>query len=445
MARSNSRKNFEGIVKQKKIHEKRLMNKANVVGVAVGPKISNGKPTGEIAVKVYVEKKIPSNVLKKYVGKSDVIPQTLGKSHVKTDVIEVGKIMAEDIPEETLFDKLKRTLNISSINRLIKHRPVFPGISVGNIMISAGTIGCVCLWAGKKVLLSNAHVFCEDPFKGISEETKNTKYGEVSTNDDITTQQATEIIQQGSHDGGSSAERIGKLRKMVLIQESASNWVDCAMCELDSDIEVDANIPDIGVPTGIVPWSPFDESLLNMECMKSGRTTGTTNGIIQDINATVRVGYGDGKSALFKEQMMFSNMSAGGDSGSLIVRKSDKKAVALLFAGSDLVTIASPIEHALKPLGIQLYTEQDGGGGGEVLELNFFLTKEGNGTWTVKGHVKDTNTSDAITAGLLLDDGITTQTDANGYFQIDGIAEGSHSLYCEAEGYIPQTKEFEIV
>jgi len=57
----------------------------------------------------------------------------------------------------------------------------------------------------------------------------------------------------------------------------------------------------------------------------------------------VQVGYGGGRTALFTNQILTTNMSKGGDSGSLLVDGEGNKAVGLLFAGSDEVTIHNPI------------------------------------------------------------------------------------------------------
>ena len=46
-------------------------------------------------------------------------------------------------------------------------------------------------------------------------------------------------------------------------------------------------------------------------------------------------------------------MSQPGDSGSLLVDGSENKAVALLFAGSDQVTVHSPIQKVMELLEIE--------------------------------------------------------------------------------------------
>ena len=77
---------------------------------------------------------------------------------------------------------------------------------------------------------------------------------------------------------------------------------------------------------------------------KTGRTTHYTIGRITTINATVDVGYGGGRTAWFRDQIITTNMSAGGDSGSLVTTL-DNVAVELLFAGSSVATILNQIEN----------------------------------------------------------------------------------------------------
>ncbi len=80
----------------------------------------------------------------------------------------------------------------------------------------------------------------------------------------------------------------------------------------------------------------------------TGRTTDHTLGEIKDISATVRVDY-DGRTALFRNQILTGAMSQGGDSGSLVLDRK-RRAVGLLFAGSDRVTLCNPIRDVFKLL-----------------------------------------------------------------------------------------------
>ena len=88
---------------------------------------------------------------------------------------------------------------------------------------------------------------------------------------------------------------------------------------------------------------------------KTGRTTNFTTGKIMAVNATVDVGgYTGGRVGRFIDQIILTNMSAPGDSGSLIVTQDGNVAVGLLFAGSALVTIANQIENVRTLLRVEV-------------------------------------------------------------------------------------------
>ena len=84
---------------------------------------------------------------------------------------------------------------------------------------------------------------------------------------------------------------------------------------------------------------------------KTGRTTNFTTGRVTAIAATVNVNYGGGKVAKFCNQIITTNMSAGGDSGSMVLDLQNNP-VGLLFAGSSVATILNPI--ALVQLALQV-------------------------------------------------------------------------------------------
>lgn len=96
---------------------------------------------------------------------------------------------------------------------------------------------------------------------------------------------------------------------------------------------------------------------IGMPVMKYGRSTQQTKGRVYAINATVTVGYDSGV-ALFVNQIIITpgNFSAPGDSGSLIVgqKKNARKPVGLLFAGSDTITVANPIDAVLDYFGVTI-------------------------------------------------------------------------------------------
>jgi hypothetical protein len=67
-------------------HEADLMRYPNVVGIADGIRMRSGKPTGEPAIIVYVERKAP----RKDLAESDLLPAEI--EGIPVDVVETGRI-----------------------------------------------------------------------------------------------------------------------------------------------------------------------------------------------------------------------------------------------------------------------------------------------------------------------------------------------------------------
>ncbi|MEO1439311.1 MAG: hypothetical protein AAFV33_02840, partial [Chloroflexota bacterium] len=92
------------------------------------------------------------------------------------------------------------------------------------------------------------------------------------------------------------------------------------------------------------------EPTLGMTVAKFGRTTGYTTGRVTLLNATVNVQYDTQRgtrTARFVEQVITSGMSSSGDSGSLVIDPNDRRAVGLLFGGSGVASIFTPINRVL--------------------------------------------------------------------------------------------------
>jgi hypothetical protein len=95
-----------------------------------------------------------------------------------------------------------------------------------------------------------------------------------------------------------------------------------------------------------------------MQVQKSGRTTGHTVGLVQDVHfRTVMLypkpggGWGD---AGFRDQVLCSRYSDGGDSGSLVCDMNGNP-VGLHWCGSKAASIFSPISFVFDLLKIQLW------------------------------------------------------------------------------------------
>lgn len=287
-----------------KEQENNLLKKANVVGLGVGEKIQKGVLQGRLSLKVYVEKK----VVRAQLTREDLVPQML--SGVESDVEEIGKIIA--------FGNTGR------------YRPALGGVSIGHYKITAGTLGCLVKdkKTGGVFILSNNHVL-------------------ANSND---AQKGDPILQPGPYDGGKKPKDIlAHLERWIEIEfKTKGNLVDAALAKPRQKPMVNPEIVEVGIPKGV------GRAKLGMSVQKSGRTTGYTTGKVKDISAVVKVNY-DRKVALFRNQIITTAMSQGGDSGSLVLDQK-KRAVGLLFAGSEVVTLCNPIQEVLSLLGVELVT-----------------------------------------------------------------------------------------
>lgn len=326
-----------------------------------------------------------------------------------------------------LLERLKSLIGIKSIDRTARHRPVLCGSSIGNIAITAGTCGCVVTKAGKKLWLSNAHVFCEDPRKDVSK-------------------QERRVSQPGKYDNPNWENNlVGNLVSHVVIQPDKINFVDCAICEPYSDNLVDPNILEIGIPVGVTTPT------VNMEVIKSGRTSGLSKGKVISLNATIRVSYGE-FTATFTEQIISTSISSPGDSGSVVLTN-DKNVVGLLFAGSDTNTIINPIANVLKPLGIQLYLgdgEEPPAKPDKPCEMSVLLepkpdSGEFSGNYVVNGIVQNIKDSAPVGGVDVKIFGVTTVvTDDDGRFSVPAVEPGEYDLIFSHQNFLDKTEHLTL-
>lgn len=303
---------------------------ANVVGMGYGIKWSNGEPTGKPALLVLVSQKVDKEEL----ATGDVVPKKIGE--MPTDVLAIGEPFAGQAePMEVGVELLAR-----------RARPASGGYSVGHKSITAGTIGtCVYDIVGTPgnpigmpqhfYILSNNHVLANS---------NNASPGDA-------------VLQPGPFDGGvDPSDRIAALSRFIPITFDPPvprilhrNLVDAAVAEAQFH-DLNREIHWVGDLRG---WRPRAQVSVGMLLHKTGRTTNYTTGRITAVNATVDVNYGGGKVARFRDQIITTPMSAGGDSGSLVADR-ENFAVGLLFAGSPQVTILNQIQHVRSLLRVEI-------------------------------------------------------------------------------------------
>jgi hypothetical protein len=346
---------------------------ANVVGFGHGVKWIDGQPTGEAAVLVFVTQKVPESQL----PERDVIPARMDDG-TPTDVVAVGHVAAQRQqrrasgraeerggayqPDGNMAEQLAGLSTplleeLSGLGafepQLLKRRmrPAPSGISVGNVGVTAGTLGSVVY-----DFLPGASVDPPGPGLGTP-----ARFYILSNNhvlaDSNRAQLGSAILQPGVFDGGTDpADRIGTLDRLIPIQfapqiplERHSNVVDCALASVEFQ---DATREQYfsGAPRA---WRRKSNVAVGDLVKKTGRTTNISFGRIMAVDATIDVNYGTAGTARFRDQILTTNISAGGDSGSLVT-STDNVALGLLFAGSSVVTISNHIENVRALLRVEI-------------------------------------------------------------------------------------------
>jgi hypothetical protein len=347
---------------------------ANVVGFGHGVKWSGGEPTGQEAVLVFVAQKVPESML----PERDVIPYRMDDG-TPTDVVAVGHVTAQrqqrqpgtrreerrgmpygpDGVEEQLARLTQPLLDELSgapaafEPQILKRRmrPCPSGFSIGNVRVTAGTLGSVVY-----DFLPGATVDPPGPGLGTP-----AKFYVLSNNhvlaDSNRAQPGSPIVQPGVFDGGSDpADRIATLERFITIQfapqiplERQTNVVDCALGAVEFQ---DATREQYfsGAPRA---WRRKSNVAVGDLVKKTGRTTNISFGRIMAVDATIDVNYGTAGTARFRDQILTTNISAGGDSGSLVTSLDDV-ALGLLFAGSSVVTIANHIQNVRAMLRVEI-------------------------------------------------------------------------------------------
>lgn len=315
-------------------NEEKILNCNNVVGVALGNKIKNDVETDQPVISILVNQKMPRELL----SDKDRVPSKI--KGVATDVVEVGDIFAGGaLPTLPGSEENNETLDTAAPETLRRRvRPAMGGYSVGHYRITAGTLGTCCYDLSpfpsiprKYYILSNNHVLANS---------NNARIGDP-------------ILQPGPYDGGTyPSDLIARLTRFVPIRfisdsNTPCNYVDAAIAEGDFE-DLNREIYWIGYVKRLYVAPKVGDIV-----QKTGRTTNFTTGKVTNINATVNVNYGGGNVARFCRQIITSDMSAGGDSGSLVTNLNEG-AVGLLFAGSSTRTIVNNILYVQALLNIRI-------------------------------------------------------------------------------------------
>jgi endonuclease G len=287
----------------------------NINSVGIGHKMKDGKRTGELALQFTVGQKLAPEALEAVATRP--IPETITANGIKfsTDVVERDFTQHPVAAETDSKPERKRRLD-----------PMMPGVSIGHIRTTAGTLGCLVKEdeSGQTRVLSNWHVL----------------NGETGQLGDA-------IAQPGPFDDNRVAgNTCGRLVRSFLGLAG-----DCAIASI-VDRAADEKILGLDVPVRRVGDPELDDLVI-----KSGRTTDVTYGVVTRVHTVTKLNYGTaGEHQIGSFEIgpdeghpaQNNEISMGGDSGSawMAVKGSgdaDDMMLGLHFAGET----NEPAEYAL--------------------------------------------------------------------------------------------------
>jgi hypothetical protein len=282
-----------------------IFDDPNIVAVGISEKVSERKPTGELSLCFYVEKKIS----KRKLGAAKLIPPVVAVpdgSAVFTDVKQIGKLL----PQAN-----------------IRKSPIRSGYSVGHRSITAGTLGAIVKKGRKYFLLSNSHVLALSG-KG--------KIGD-------------KVVYPGPDDGGKlPADLVATLSAFVPFQVGGDfvNRVDAALAEIVEKRHDDLDFSILDAKKALATIAPAR----GMTVAKRGRTTGDTESTVEDVNFRAIIEYDDVGKVGFLDQAFCRRYTGPGDSGAIVVDKKSGKIVGLHFAGASGGSVFNPIGPVMTAL-----------------------------------------------------------------------------------------------
>lgn len=271
--------------------EKQPFREANIVGIGFGVKETAGRMTGQVAVRVYVSRKISRMAL----SRRQRIPETV--NGLPTDVVRIGR------PR-------------------LHGRPVAVGASVRHVNGAGGSLGCIVERNAddRLYVLSASHVFAPSG---------------AAVGDSI--------LEPAIGPGVALATLVDFEPLKV---DGSPNPFDGAIARLNRNSDIVFGVPTIGDPRPEVLDATLYESV-----RKFGATSLHTIGVVTDAAADVAFMLG-GEETLFQDVIEVvgcgGEFSQGGDSGAMVVDALTNKPIGLIIGGRGTNTFVSPLRPVLK-------------------------------------------------------------------------------------------------
>jgi len=282
-----------------------IFDDPNVVGVGISEKIAERRPTGELSLCFYVEKK----VAKRRLTAAKLIPPIVAVPDgqaVFTDVKQIGKLL----PQAN-----------------VRKSPIKSGYSVGHRSITAGTVGAIVKKGRKYFILSNSHVLALS--------------GQGKIGDKVT--------YPSPSDGGSLPnDEIATLSDFVPFEPGGEfvNRVDAALAKIIEERLEDLDFSILKAKPALATIAP----IRGMTVVKRGRTSGDTESTVEDVNFRAIIEYDGVGKVGFLDQALCRRYTRTGDSGAVVVDKKSGKIVGLHFAGASGGSVFNPIGPVIKAL-----------------------------------------------------------------------------------------------
>jgi hypothetical protein len=284
----------------------RIKGQNNLIGLSVGLKHCANKSTGDLAIRVFVRKKVARSRL----SKDAQVPSEI--NGYPTDVVEIG---------------IPRPVSVSCGGWI--HNDA---INLTDGSFEAGTLGCLVVTQdGKNCLMSCNHVIAN--------------LGQARTNDPI-------------NSGGMIIARL--LTAPPLTDPPGFNFVDVALAEvINGDVSQNLAGLSLAVPARAVA--------IGNRVRKSGAVTGVTTGTVTDFPFESSFNYTlpgidlsnnifVEKQYIFRDQILIKSdpdqlFCNDGDSGSIVELESTNQPVGLLFASDHQgFCFANPIQAIINTL-----------------------------------------------------------------------------------------------
>lgn len=294
---------------------------AGVQGLGIARKVTSGVALPDLALKVYVERKRPLSQLDDPVPTTVLVP---GVGELVTDVEAIGRVVPETFDERV--------------------RPAMPGAGLAHARDTAGTLGCLVRRRGdpdRLFLLSNAHVLALSGGASIGDA----------------------VLQPAPVDGGRDpTDRLATLTEFVPLdtaQTGFPNYVDAAIAAVAEHTDVQGELRILGIR----PVAVSGHVRIGTPVKKVGRTTDLTYGEVRDVDYRARIAYRTSPygqlpetrvSIGFRDQVLCTRYTAGGDSGSAVLHAKNDKLLGLHFAGSPSTSIFNRARHVFRLLDLEL-------------------------------------------------------------------------------------------